>query len=93
VIIEAVADEQLYPYRTKIKDKYIDVGLWRYSRHPNYFGEIAFWWGLYIAALGADAQENWWTGVGALSINALFYFYSIPSMEKRTLSRRKGYRT
>lgn len=93
VIIEAIADEQLYPYRTKIKDRYIDVGLWKYSRHPNYLGEMSFWWGLYIAALAADAGRTWWTVIGPLNITCLFYFYSIPGMEERTLERRKGYKT
>jgi Predicted membrane protein len=89
-IIEAVADEQLYPYRIKRKTGIINEGLWRYSRHPNYFGEVTFWWGLYFAALGVDL-DLWWTGVGAVAMYLLFALYSIPSMEKRMLAKRPEY--
>ena len=66
------------------------TGLWAYSRHPNYFGEIMFWWGLFIFALAADSCY-WWTIAGPLVITILFLFISIPMMDKRSLGRRPGY--
>eukprot|EP00347_Sterkiella_histriomuscorum_P017430 403349400 len=51
-IIELVADNQLMNFRKNVsnKGKLLTTGLWRYSRHPNYFGEILMWWGIYIIA-------------------------------------------
>jgi steroid 5-alpha reductase family enzyme len=53
--IEAVSDHQKFRYRRNPdnKGKWADTGLWKYSRHPNYFGEILLWWGLFaVAATG-----------------------------------------
>jgi steroid 5-alpha reductase family enzyme len=66
-------------------------GLWAYSRHPNYFGEVMFWWGLFLFGLAADLGY-WWTIIGPILITFLFAFISIPLMEKRSLERRPGYR-
>jgi steroid 5-alpha reductase family enzyme len=65
-------------------------GLWAYSRHPNYFGEVMFWWGLFFFGLAAD-PGYWWTLIGPVLITALFIFISIPLMEKRSLEKREGY--
>lgn len=85
--IETIADLQLYPWRFKKTQDYIDYGLWSYSRHPNYFGECMFWWGIFIMAL-AFGVENWFTIIGAAIMQGLFLFYSIPVMEKHTLAKR-----
>jgi len=92
IIIEATADQQLKRFvRTKRQPGQImTTGLWAYSRHPNYFGEIMFWWGLFIFALAADSSY-WWTMVGPLAITVLFMVVSIPVMDKRSLDRRPGY--
>ncbi len=91
IIIEATADEQLRRFaRTMQPGKIMATGLWAYSRHPNYFGEIAFWWGLFVFGLAADSGY-WWTVAGPVVITALFLFVSIPMMEKRNLERRPGY--
>ncbi|MGV9172343.1 MAG: DUF1295 domain-containing protein [Promethearchaeia archaeon] len=92
IIIETVADKQLTAF---IKEKYdkekiMKWGLWHYSRHPNYFGEILFWFGLYFFALATDIRF-WWTIIGPLSIFLLFYFVSIPLMDERNLARRANY--
>jgi steroid 5-alpha reductase family enzyme len=92
VLIEAIADEQL---RSFVKSKppkgsIMQQGLWAYSRHPNYFGEILFWFGLYLFGLAAGF-EFWWTGVGALSIWAMFVFITIDMMEKRQLQNKPHY--
>ena len=64
-----------------------DLGLWKYSRHPNYFGEISFWAGLFIIAFGLNLSENLAYGTGFLCMILLFVFISIPMMEKRQLEK------
>jgi steroid 5-alpha reductase family enzyme len=87
-----IADEQLRVFRKSqlAEGKTMDKGLWKYSRHPNYLGEITTWWGLFCFALAAGSQY-WWTGIGALAITLMFNFISIPLMEQRSLLRRPGY--
>jgi steroid 5-alpha reductase family enzyme len=91
IVIEAAADEQLRTFaRTKQPGQIMAAGLWAYSRHPNYLGEIAFWWGLFVFGLAADSGY-WWTVAGPLVITAMFLFVSIPMMEKRNMERRPEY--
>lgn len=92
IIIETTADQQLRRFvRTKSKSrKIMSTGLWAYSRHPNYLGEIMFWWGLFIFALAADLSY-WWVIVGPLAMTVLFVFVSIPIMDRRNLERKPGY--
>jgi steroid 5-alpha reductase family enzyme len=66
------------------------VGLWRYSRHPNYLGEILFWWGLWLFGLAA-APDWWWTVIGPITMVLLFVFVSVPMMDRRSTARRPGY--
>lgn len=90
IVIEAVADEQLRNFRRATPDGGIcDVGLWSWSRHPNYFGEISLWVGLFLFGVAAGAP--WWTAVGCVSMVALFVGASIPMAEKRSLARRPAY--
>ncbi len=83
-ICEVVADRQLKTHlnNTKSKGSIMQSGLWRYSRHPNYFGEITQWWGIGIIAAGV---APWWVGlIGPLTISFLILFVSgIPPTEKR----------
>ena len=90
--MEATADRQLHDYRASNPPAgdYIDVGLWRYSRHPNYFGEICMWWGIWLYAMGSSTDAAR-TVVGAVSMVLLFVFISIPMIEKRTLAKRPRY--
>jgi steroid 5-alpha reductase family enzyme len=92
-VIELIADEQLTMFREKFKDHKhnIDTGVWKYSRHPNYFGEIIFWWGLWIMMMGVNYQF-WWTFTGALAVTLMFIFISIPMMEKRAMQNKPGYK-
>ena len=92
ILIEFFADNQLRKFR-KInteKGKSLTTGLWKFSRHPNYFGEVSFWWALYLFGLAAN-PEFWWTIIGPLGMTALFHFISIPMIEKRHLERKKDY--
>lgn len=92
IALEAVADAQRHRFAADPANagKIVAVGLWRRSRHPNYLGEIAFWWGLWLFALAA-APGWWWTVVGPLAMVALFAGASIPMMDRRSLERRPGY--
>jgi steroid 5-alpha reductase family enzyme len=81
---EAVGDSQL---RAFIKDannkgKILTTGLWRYTRHPNYFGEVTQWWGIWLIALSVPG--SFWTIIGPITITYLIVFVSgIPMLEKR----------
>jgi len=64
------------------KGKIIMTGLWRYSRHPNYFGEVTLWWGIYLIALSGGT--GWATIIGPLTITFLILRVSgIPMLEKK----------
>lgn len=92
IAMETIADEQLRRFIRKRPNsgEIMARGLWAYSRHPNYLGEILFWWGLFLFALAADAGY-WWVVIGPVAITVLFTVISIPLMEKRSLARRPGY--
>lgn len=91
ILIELVADEQLRSFnRTKQHGEIISVGMWAYSRHPNYFGEQSFWWGLFLFGFAAN-PGFWWTIIGPVAMTAMFHFASIPMLDRRSLARRPGY--
>lgn len=91
VVIELVADEQMRAFaRTKQPGEICEVGMWAWSRHPNYFGELSFWWGLWLFGLAADPAW-WWTIVGPLAMTGMFVFASIPMIDQRGVERRPGY--
>ena len=84
--VETIADRQKFKFKTKVKnkDKWIESGLWRYSRHPNYFGEIILWWGLFILALPFLNAWQYLSVIGPLFITFILLFVSgIPPLEKR----------
>jgi steroid 5-alpha reductase family enzyme len=91
VLLEAASDNQLRNFLATAKaGQIMDRGLWKYCRHPNYLGEVAFWWGLYLFALAAN-PGYWWCVAGPIAMTLLFVFISIPMMDKRNLERRPGY--
>ena len=89
LIVEAAADWQLTQFRKRrtSHEDVCDVGLWSWSRHPNYFGETVVWWGLYLAALGAGAP--WWTFIGPATITFLLLRVSGVTLLERGLKKRK----
>lgn len=93
IIIETVADLQLHAFIAKKKTpgSFITTGLWAWSRHPNYFGELSFWWGLMLFGLAAAPDQWWWIMPGALAMTAMFVFASIPFMDNRSKERRPAY--
>ena len=92
ILIAFVADEQLRNFRKgpASRGSFIQTGLWKKMRHPNYLGEILTWWGLFMFALAAGYQF-WWTGIGALLITLMFVFISVPMMKKKNLASKPGY--
>lgn len=92
VIIQAVSDAQMLRFRKNASNigKPINSGLWRYSRHPNYLGEVSFWWGVWIIQMSI-LPNLYWTVFAPLIITLLFLFISIPMMEKKLLAAKEGY--
>jgi len=87
-LFEVVADWQLQRFRNdpSNKGKIIKSGLWRYSRHPNYFGEAVVWWGIYVIA--CSVELGWVTFFAPLFITLLLRFVSgVPLLEKKYQSR------
>ncbi len=78
LIIETIADYQKFTFKNKNPDKWIESGLWKYSRHPNYFGESLCWWGVFIYCGKLIGM------VSPLFITFLLLYVSgIPTIEKR----------
>lgn len=85
---ESTGDKQLKEFvgNPTNKGKLMDKGLWQYSRHPNYFGEVTQWWGIFIVALSIPG--SFFTIIGPLTITILILFVSgIPLLEKKYLGR------
>lgn len=85
---EAVGDYQLAAFKADPanKGKVMDRGLWRYTRHPNYFGDAMMWWGFYLIALGAG---GWWTVFSPLLMTYLLLRVSGVAMLEGSLKQRK----
>tara|TARA_B100001057_G_scaffold500137_1_gene613703 strand:- start:1374 stop:2225 length:852 start_codon:yes stop_codon:yes gene_type:complete len=91
VLLETIADEQMRNFRkTKKIHKTMKSGLWAYSRHPNYLGEILFWWGIYFMTISIDLNY-WYLFVCPLMMNLLFSLITCQMMDKRSLERRSDY--
>jgi len=89
--IETIADWQLARFKADPRSRLqvLDRGLWRYSRHPNYFGEFLIWWGAYLIALSAGA---WWTVLSPLLMSLLLLRVSgVVLLEKDIGERRPAY--
>ncbi|MHA1592282.1 MAG: DUF1295 domain-containing protein [Candidatus Heimdallarchaeaceae archaeon] len=91
IIIETVADEQLRNFlKTKQKGELMTKGIWSVTRHPNYFGEVSFWWGMFFFAISSGVSTLW-VVVGPISMTILFLIVSIPLMENRLMKKYPGY--
>lgn len=91
LFFETVGDVQLARFKARpdSKGKLMDRGLWRYTRHPNYFGDFCVWWGIYIVAAAGGA---WWTIFSPLVMSVLLMKYSgVGPLEKTITKRRPGY--
>ena len=90
-LFEAIGDWQLSQFRksSRSEDDVLDTGLWRYTRHPNYFGEFCIWWAFWLFAVSAGA---WWTVYAPLLMSFLLLRVSGVAMMERTIGeRRPGY--
>ena len=91
VIIQIVSDQQMYNFRKNLSEpKTMKSGLWYYSRHPNYFGEILFWFSLYVFALASNLSFAWLL-IGSIIMYALIAIASVSMMDKRSLERRSDF--
>ena len=88
-VMQGIADVQMHQFRKNRDGAFIRRGLWRYSRHPNYLGEILMWWGVGLSVLCA-APEAWYLIVGAVANTVLFFAVSIPMADSRQ-SRKEGF--
>jgi steroid 5-alpha reductase family enzyme len=94
MVFETVGDAQLNAFRADPanKGKVLDTGLWRYTRHPNYFGDTCVWWGIWLAA----AQSGLWVALASLP-GPLFLTFTLtrwsgkPLLEKGLMKSRPGY--
>jgi steroid 5-alpha reductase family enzyme len=90
---ETLADAQMARFRADParRGAVMEQGLWRYSRHPNYFGECLLWWGFYLLALGAEAPL--WSLASPLLMSFLLLKVSgVPLLEQDIADRRPAYR-
>jgi steroid 5-alpha reductase family enzyme len=90
LFFEAVGDAQMARFKADPANKgtVMDHGLWRYTRHPNYFGDFCVWWGLYLVALDGGA---WWSIPAPLIMTLLLTRVSGKDHLERSMSTRPGY--
>lgn len=91
MLFEAGGDWQLARFKSLAahQGQVMDQGLWRYTRHPNYFGDFCVWWGFYVIALSAGA---WWSFLGPAVMSVLLMRVSgVTLLEKDIGDRRPGY--
>jgi steroid 5-alpha reductase family enzyme len=92
ILFESIGDWQLRRFREDpaSKGKVLDTGLWRYTRHPNYFGDTCTWWGIWLVA--AETGPGRWTIVGPILLTFLLMKWSgVPLLEKGLKKNRPGY--
>jgi steroid 5-alpha reductase family enzyme len=92
IAFESIGDAQLAKFKADARNRgrVLDTGLWRYTRHPNYFGECCVWWGFYLLAL---ATGGWWSVIGPLLMTILLLKVSgVSLLEKDIGQRRPQYR-
>ena len=91
-VFESVGDWQLARFKSDPTNsgRVMDRGLWRYTRHPNYFGDFLVWWGLYSLALASGAP--WWSIIGPIIMSVLLMRVSgVTLLEKSLKDSKPGY--
>ena len=89
VLLQGTADMQMHRFKKRGQKGFIRDGLWKYSRHPNYLGELLMWWGVGLAAV-CIMPHRWYLLAGAVANTLLFFFVSIPMADKKQ-SRKEGF--
>ena len=95
IVFEAIGDAQMAIFKKDPKNKgqVMDRGVWRYTRHPNYFGETCVWWGFWLMALGGAGWGGVWSVVSPLLMTVLLLKVSgVSLLEKDIGERRPAYR-
>lgn len=87
--MQGIADIQMHKFRRSGVGGFIRTGLWKYSRHPNYLGEILMWWGVALFGV-ALLPKAWYLLAGAVGNTLLFLGISIPMADKRQ-ARKAGF--
>lgn len=90
-LYESIADWQLAKFKSDERNsgQVMDAGLWKYTRHPNYFGEFLIWWGFYIYAFNSGP---WWIIISPLLMSwLLLKFSGVVMLEETIVKRRPGY--
>ena len=91
ILLEFFADRQMHSFLNAAHHNEVcDEGLWKYSRHPNYLGEILVWLGVYMTALPYFPKEGY-LAIGFVSVAVMFNIVSIPLMEKKQRGKRAAY--
>ena len=92
VLLEQISDEQMHIFKANIenKGKTMNEGLWKYSRHPNYLGEVGFWFGLCAFGL-IGSNGSILLLICPIAMLLMFMFASIPMMDNRSLENRPDY--
>lgn len=93
ILIEAVSDQQKFNFKNnpENKNKWIETGIWKYSRHPNYFGEMLCWWGIYLISIPYLKGIEHVAILGPLFITFILIFVSgIPPLEKKNDEKYKN---
>ncbi len=87
-VFEAGGDYQLARFKARedSKGRVLDTGLWRYTRHPNYFGEFCMWWAFYLFAV---TSGGWWSIASPLLLSFLLLKVSGVAMLEKTISNRR----
>ena len=88
-MIQLVADTQMHRWRAAHPGEICRAGLWKHGRHPNYFGEVQMWWGVWVMYASMHGFD--WLILSPVAMTALFLFISIPLMERRQLENKPGY--
>ena len=89
-LFESVGNWQLarFTRRPDVRGRVMDQGLWRYTRHPHYFGEAVMWWAYYLFAVAAG---GWWSFFSPLLMTLLLWVLSLAGPEKQRLQAKPGY--
>ena len=92
LFFETVGDAQLARFKANADSagKIMDQGLWRYTRHPNYFGDFCVWWGLFLVA--AESTDAWFGIIGPIVMTYMLIKVSgVAMLERGLMKRREGY--
>ena len=89
VTMQGCADYQMHKFRRNRTGSFIRDGLWKYSRHPNYLGEMLMWWGIALSVICAS-PDVWYLCAGAAANTILFLVVSIPMADGRQ-SKKAGF--